>query len=253
MQVRLEVFYPHRANDTKNVTVTQLAASSENAKAYSISDGVTNDTVIINNGENAVAVGDLTFKGEFLYVRKNTDGRIIKISALNATSLASGGKKVFESSVCEKNITISVTDGVMTVDAESANLFDNAVLYYDGALDKLIYNNAETDFAVLGNKIVPGKVFRWDINNEEGATLKTGRLNASAVHYGFNGEGVRFYVGIFDGEGRLISLGKGEDDGEKYTYTADVSGMASKALLMLIDSSCLSPVTKAEVITNNLS
>lgn len=249
----LTLLYPHRANDTKNVTVTQLAASSENAKAYSISDGVTNDTIIINNGENAVTAGDLTFKGEFLYVRKNTDGKIIKISALNATSLVSGGKKVFESSECEKNITISVTDSVMTVDTESTNLLDNAELYHDGALDKLIYNNAETDFAVLGNKIVPGKVFSWNINNEEGATLKTGRLSASAVHYGFNGEDVRFYVGIFDGEGRLISLGKGEDDGEKYTYTADISDMASKAVLMLIDSSYLSPVTKAEVITNNMS
>ena len=30
-----------------------------------------------------------------------------------------------------------------------------------------IYNNAETDFAVLDNKVVPGKVFSWNINNEE--------------------------------------------------------------------------------------
>ena len=239
----LTLLYPHKTGETADVSAKQLATSSSCAKAYEISDGKTKDIIILNEqADKTVAVGDISFTGEFVYIRGNGQ----KISALNMKSLYINNKPVIVSDTAIGNLSLTLDGDIMKIDTDSTKLLENADVYSSKSPEKLIYNGIETDFSHISGRLIPGKVFSWNINGETNASLKPGKLAVSAI--GDITNNLTLATSLFNDDGTLLSVKLGSFKDGRYQAEITVDDKADKALLMLYDADTIAPATKSVII-----
>lgn len=236
----LTLLYPHKKGEAADITVMPVYSDASDVKAYEILNGNEKEIIILNPAcDKSVTAGNILFEGEFLYIRKNAEGETEKLSALNVKNVIVDGKKVVSSENMVGNLSVTVSEGVMSIDTDDEGILENTDIYYSGAVNAILLNNQQTDYSQLNGRIVPGRVFSWE------ADTAGKEITASADLFGMSENNTAFTAALYDENGTLVGVKNGSLSDGAYSLKIKVGAKAQSLALMLYDPTTMKPYTKA--------